>query len=234
VIWRLDRPQGLAGADDELIRRRTYQPLGRFWSLAPARWLARALAPTPVRPNALTLAASGLFLSGAAGVAFGPSSLQGHLAVAGALAGALVLDTADGHLARLQGTASAFGRWLDSWLDEVGDMALHAAAAWSAYVRTGSVAWLLAGMLYAMGKFVFVAGTAGPEPSGAEPSGAPAARTTSPLWDAVRTAGHADIRWHLWIALAAVGRLDLALAAYAAYFPARAVAVAIGKAVRRA
>jgi hypothetical protein len=34
--------------------------------------------------------------------------------------------------------------------------------------------------------------------------------------------GHADLRWHLWIILAMLGRLDLALAAYAAYFPLRA------------
>ena len=38
----------------------------------------------------------------------------------------------------------------------------------------------------------------------------------------VAAMGHADLRWHLWIILALVGRLDLALAAYAAYFPLRA------------
>ena len=41
VIWRLDRPQGLAGAEDELARRQSYQPLGRYWALGPARLLAR-------------------------------------------------------------------------------------------------------------------------------------------------------------------------------------------------
>ena len=40
VIWRLDRPLGLAGAEDELIRRRTYQPLGSYWAIGPARTLA--------------------------------------------------------------------------------------------------------------------------------------------------------------------------------------------------
>ena len=39
----------------------------------------------------------------------------------------------------------------------------------------------------------------------------------------VRLIGHADVRWHLWIVLALVGRLDVALAAYAVYFPVRAV-----------
>jgi hypothetical protein len=51
---------------------------------------------------------------------------------------------------------------------------------------------------------------------------------------AFRLIGHADIRWHLWIVLAVVGRLDVALAVYAAYFPARALAGAVRKGVRYA
>lgn len=233
VIWRLDRPQGLAGADDELTRRQSYQPLGRYWALGPARRLARALAPTRVRPNAVTLAASGLFLGSAAVVAAAPRGTAANLVAAAGLAAALVLDTADGHLARLQGTASEFGRWLDGWLDEVGDMALHAAVAWSAFARTGAPVWLLLGMAYAMGKYVFVAGTAAPAAGGGGVSGAPRGRP-GPATEAVRLAGHADVRWHLWIVLAALGRLDAALAAYAVYYPARAVLGAARKAVRRA
>ena len=233
VIWRLDHPEGLAGADDELARRRSYQPLGRYWAIEPARWLARALAPTRIRPNAVTLAASGVFLVGAALTGFASPSLAAHLASAVALAAALVLDTADGHLARLQGTASEFGRWLDSWLDEVSDMALHAAIAWSAYSRTGAVGWLLLGMLYAMGKYVFVAGTTANEPA-ASAAEIEASRRPTLAVAAIRLAGHADIRWHLWIVLAACGRLDAALVAYAVYFPTRALLGAFRKAVHRA
>ena len=50
----------------------------------------------------------------------------------------------------------------------------------------------------------------------------------------MRLIGHADVRWHLWIVLALVGRLDVALAAYAVYFPARALAGAVRKGVRYA
>ena len=128
-----------------------------------------------------------------------------------------------------------FGRWLDGWLDEVGDMALHAAAACSAFSRGGGVGWLLLGMLYAMGKYVFVVGAAGPDTDEVKTSPSPLHRTTEDeRWPTrlVRLAGHADVRWHLWIILAAAGRLDLALAAYAVYFPARAFAGAARKAVR--
>ncbi|MBV8556214.1 MAG: CDP-alcohol phosphatidyltransferase family protein [Planctomycetaceae bacterium] len=237
VFWRLDRPQGLAGAEDESRRRQSYQPLGRYWALGPARGLARLLCPTRVRPNALTLASAALVLGASLAVALGQEGAGAHLASATALALALVLDTADGHLARLQGTATEFGRWLDVYLDELGDMALHAAIAWSAFARDGRTAWLVLGMLYAMGKYVFVVGTSSNPAPGAEPrvGGGPAPRTKeATVMAAVRLAGHADVRWHLWIVLAALGRLDAALAAYAVYFPARAAALGIRKAVRHA
>ncbi len=230
VIWRLDRPLGLSGAGDELIRRQTFQPLGRYWATGPARLLARTLAPTWVRPNGVTLAAGGLVLASAATVALGVDSALGRGCTAGALAVALVLDTADGHLARLQGTASEFGRWLDSNLDELGDMALHAAIAWAAFSRTANPAWLVAGMVYGMGKYLFVVGAhlgAALEP---ETPAQTALITLGPpsRWGWVRrwmiALGHADVRWHLWIVLAALGRLDVALVVYAAYFPARALA----------
>ncbi len=79
-------------------------------------------------------------------------------------------------------------------------------------------------MLYGMGKYVFVAGAT--EPDAAEKSDGVSARRTAPeSWfvGAVRLVGHADVRWHLWIVLAACGRLDAALVGYAAYFPARAL-----------
>ncbi len=239
VIWRLDRPGALAGAGDELTRRQTYQPLGRFWAIGPARRLAAALAPTRVRPNAVTLAAAGLMLAAAGLVASGRAGVVANLGAALALAAALVLDTADGHLARLQGTASAFGRWLDAWLDEVCDMALHAAIAWSAFARTGAAGWLLMGMLYASGKYVYLVGVSEDRAGGGGGGSAAAAKMTpapsrSPARDVVRLAGHADVRWHLWIALAAAGRLDAALAAYAVYFPARTLLAAARKAVGRA
>lgn len=230
VVWRIDRPQALAGLDDEARRRREYQPLGRFWAAGPALALARSLAPTAIRPNHVTLAAGAMMLAGAGLVATGRPGWAAALAIAVSL----VLDTADGHLARLQGTASDFGRWLDANLDELGDMALHAAIAWSAFARTGIVGWLALGMAYAVSKYLFVFGMT----SDGHETG-PSAVTEPPtpvglIRRMAHLAGHADVRLHLWIVLAAVGRLDVALAAYAAYFAARAAGGAIRKAGRHA
>ena len=233
AIWRLDRPDALESADAELTRRRDYQPLGRFWALTPARTLARKLAPTAVRPNLVTLASAGSVLGASAVVAWAGAGWAAAISAATLLAIGLVLDTADGHLARLQGTASEFGRWLDGFLDEVGDMALHAAAAWAAFARSGSPGWLVAGMAYGMSKYLFFAGNAAAEgPATAMSVAVDRPRKAPAIVAAIRLAGHADVRWHLWILLAALGRLDVGLVLYAAYFAARTVAGAVGKAVR--
>lgn len=227
TIWRLDRPEALAGAEQELNRRLNYQPLGRYWAFPIADRLASALKDTRVTPNALTLAAGSLMLLSAALVACGDLGWLAKGSTALALAAALVLDTADGRLARLQGSCSAFGRWLDQVLDEAADLALHAAVAWAAFAATGRPAWLLMGIAFASGKYLFlVQSLTGEELE--KGSGATAAKPgrhgrLAPLKSLIGLMGHADLRWHLWIVLAAVGRLDTALAVYAAYFPLRAV-----------
>ncbi len=259
VIWRLDRPRSLAAAEEELKRRLTYQPLGRFWAFSLAESLAAVLETSSVRPNHLTLAAAALMLAASAIVALGGTGYASSIATALALATALVLDTADGRLARLQGTSSAFGRWLDQVLDEFADVALHGAIAWSVFQSSGQVYWLVIGMLYLGGKYVFMiesltgleleagttwerrAKTEGKVALVLDPAHALAPSRPARPPGLVRAArrllalvGHADLRWHLSIALAVLGRLDLALVGYAIYFPLRAIAGVARKAVAHA
>jgi phosphatidylglycerophosphate synthase len=229
VVWRIDRPQALQGVEEEARRRREYQPIGRFWAAPPALALAKALAPTAIRPNHITLAAGAAMLAGSAFVAFGPTTMASQVVPALAIALCLIFDTADGHLARLQGTASEFGRWLDANLDELGDMALHAAIAWSAYARSE---WV--GMAYAAAKYLFVFGTTSAESAGGSRGELSITIRPGLVRRLAHLVGHADIRLHVWIILAAVGRLEWALAAYAAYFAARALGGAIRKAGRHA
>lgn len=247
VVWRLDRIESLLTAEEELKRRISYQPLGKYWAFPIARWLAESLCSTWVRPNHLTLATAALMLGVAALVAAGPPGWIGQAAAAVALALALVLDTTDGRLARLQGTASAFGRWLDQILDELGDLALHGAIAWAAYIANGRPLWLALGILYASGKYLFLVQSllgdeleregGGDQPlsrSSLQQAIADPIRSTGRFAAWARLAGHADVRWHLWILLALAGRLDAALLGYASYFPARALAGAARKVVRYA
>ena len=138
VLWRLDRPESLAdrrrGADPAL----DLSAAGKILGVPPGRAAGASGSARPGSgPMHLTLDRGG------------PHALGGRLdrrrrragwpdrsITALALALALVLDTADGRLARLQGTSSAFGRWLDQVLDELADLALHAAIAWAAFAAT--------------------------------------------------------------------------------------------------
>jgi phosphatidylglycerophosphate synthase len=248
VIWRLDRPESLASVEEELKRRSTYQPLGRYWAFPLADRLAERLLETSIRPNTLTLVAAGLMLSAAGVIAAGISGWTGRIAVAVCLSLALVLDTADGRLARLQGTSSALGRWLDQVLDELADLALHAAIAWAAFARDGRPIWLVLGIVYASGKYLFlVQSLLGNEleqgwseivaPAQSPDRGTRCGRAGAVgerMTGLVRGIGHADFRWHIWIVLALMGRLDVGLAIYANYFAVRALGGAVRKGVRYA
>jgi phosphatidylglycerophosphate synthase len=248
VVWSLDRPESLSTAEQELARRLTYQPLGKYWAFPLAERLADRLCPTSVRPNAVTIASGVLMIAAAVLVAAGVGELFGRSVVALFLAAALVLDTADGRLARLQGTCSAFGQWLDQVVDELVDLALHAAIAWAAFRSHGSPIWLVVGIIYASGKYLFLVqsllgnelekGDKRPTTlAAAEGLGTESGQgnqTVDRIAGVVRLLGHADLRWHLWIVLALVGRLDVALAAYAGYFVLRSLAGVIRKGVRYA
>ena len=84
--------------------------------------VAEALARTPVTPNSITI-------TGTAGVVAGALWLfpTGHL-FAGTMVctGFVLADMLDGVLARVKGTTGAFGAFLDSTLDRVGDAAVFA------------------------------------------------------------------------------------------------------------
>jgi CDP-diacylglycerol--glycerol-3-phosphate 3-phosphatidyltransferase len=99
--------------------------------------VGRALARTPITPNAITI-------TGTAGVSAGALWLFpiGHL-FAGTLVctGFVFADMLDGVLARLKGTSGAFGAFLDSTLDRIGDAAVFAGLAiWLARTSQGPLA----------------------------------------------------------------------------------------------
>lgn len=84
--------------------------------------VGEALARTPITPNAITI-------TGTAGVVAGALWLfpTGHLFAGAVVCTVFVLaDMLDGALARVKGTSGAWGAFLDSTLDRVGDAAVFA------------------------------------------------------------------------------------------------------------
>jgi CDP-diacylglycerol--glycerol-3-phosphate 3-phosphatidyltransferase len=107
--------------------------------------IGEALARTPVTPNAITV-------TGTVGVTAGALWLlpTGHLFAGTVVCAVFVLaDMLDGALARVTGTTGAWGAFLDSTLDRVGDAAIFAAlAVWLA--RGGHQAPLAGLTLYCL------------------------------------------------------------------------------------
>ena len=246
VLWRLDSAERINAAERELIHRSLYQPIGKYWAFGPAKALAEALAPTIIRPNAVTIAAAASVLFASYLIAFAGHSPLVRASTAILLAIGLVLDTADGRLARLQGTASEFGRFLDAMLDEFCDLTLHLAIAWSLFARNHAPIWLVVGACYAIGKYLFMFASrlvderterSKEHESQVESAAVDRDRgeivgesSDASVWkNVVRLTGHADVRWHIWIFLAAIGGLEIELVIYTLYYPVRALAGAIAR-----
>jgi phosphatidylglycerophosphate synthase len=102
--------------------------------------LARALVPTPVSPNLVTLIS--ILFGVAAGVSMF-SSFEWHLQIAGAcLFISAIFDCADGQLARMRGTSSAFGRMLDGVADFVVALAAVGGGIWVIWTKYNQPTWV--------------------------------------------------------------------------------------------
>ena len=99
--------------------------LARKWGATLIRPVALFLAKLGLTPNTVTIL--GFLLTGAVAVvlATGRTQLAGVL-----LIGTLAFDAVDGTLARLMGTTSRFGAFLDSTLDRWAEVVLYAALVW--------------------------------------------------------------------------------------------------------
>lgn len=118
-----------------LLNRTLYHPA--------ARWLATRLVPTPVTPNAVSVAGAAMvavagvcyaLIGGVAGVAIGFAL---HLAWH-------VVDGADGDLARMTGRASPHGEMIDGLCDYGGHVVLYVLLATLLDDTLGGWAWGLA------------------------------------------------------------------------------------------
>lgn len=104
------------------------------WVNRPAgRRFAAALHIAGLSPNQVSLLSGAVTALGIVLIATREPSWPGGATIALLLAVGFMLDAADGQLARLRGTASAAGEWLDHFLDAAKMVALHAAVLISWY-----------------------------------------------------------------------------------------------------
>jgi hypothetical protein len=127
------------------VRARTYKDRDAWWTV----WLVDPLAARLVRlvapyrvvtPNRLTAAA--LLLGLAAAGTFAQRSVPWLVAGAVLFHLSFVLDCMDGKIARLNGTGSIFGVWLDFVLDRVKVLICAVALFGGQFAETGDLAYL--------------------------------------------------------------------------------------------
>ena len=97
----------------------------RKWGASVIQPIALFLARLGLTPNAITVL--GFLMTAAVAVVLA----TGHTQLAGVLLiGTLAFDAVDGTLARLMGTTSRFGAFLDSTLDRWAEVVLYGALVW--------------------------------------------------------------------------------------------------------
>jgi phosphatidylglycerophosphate synthase len=114
-------------ASDELINTYLLRPIAHLF--------VRALYPTNVTPNQVTVAS---FVAGAIGAALYAFAGPAYLPAAGlCITVKDLLDSADGQLARAKGLYSRFGRFLDSVGDFLVNLLVFGAIGFAMYWQTG-------------------------------------------------------------------------------------------------
>jgi phosphatidylglycerophosphate synthase len=129
----------------EDVRSRTYKARDAWWTVLLVDPLASRLVKftanrTGVTPNQLTTGA--LFLGLGAAACFATAETAWMLVGALLYHLSFVLDCMDGKVARLKGTGSVFGAWLDYIFDRVRVLACAIALMGGQYAATGDVAFV--------------------------------------------------------------------------------------------
>ena len=137
----------------EEIRERTYKRRDAWWTVLLVDPLAvrlvRIVAPhRRITPNLLTLVAGVLGLAAAA--CFAGQTRWWLIAGALLFHASFVVDCMDGKVARLNGTGTMFGQWLDFVLDRIKAVVCALALFGGQYARTGRPVflWLLVAVMF--------------------------------------------------------------------------------------
>ncbi len=154
----------------------------RFVNRRLGRQFAALAYAMGLTPNQVTFASAVCTFSAIAAIPFAGASMLHGVAISLALLLGYGLDSADGQLARLQGSGSPAGEWLDHVLDSAKTAAIHLAVLLHLHARDVDEALLLLPLAFAVvGNVwfftVILTGQLrerhGPRPV-SEPSGAPA------------------------------------------------------------
>lgn len=107
-----------------------------------ARGVAASAAALGLTPNAVTMVSAGLSGVGLAVMILVGPAWWSALITAALLAAGYVFDSADGQVARLTGTSSPAGEWLDHVVDAIRTPAIHLTVAVAVMLHRPDLLWL--------------------------------------------------------------------------------------------
>ena len=140
TVVEVPRPGFWAGYWKSLKPLAVEEPVDAWIHRPLAYVLAKGLYRTPVSPNAVTLMSIAFGLVG--GFCFF-ASFPYRMQLGGlAILLSAIFDCADGQLARMRGTSSAFGRMLDGVADLVVSLAAVGGAIWVIWTKFHEPTWL--------------------------------------------------------------------------------------------
>lgn len=130
-----------------------------------SRWLNRPLgrvfaagaAALGMGPNVVTLISAVVTAAALVLLVLAPISLAGGIGVAILLVIGFALDSADGQVARLTGTSSPAGEWLDHVVDAGKMVAVHAAVVIALWRQDTEPGWLAVALAFQFVSVVFFA-----------------------------------------------------------------------------
>jgi phosphatidylglycerophosphate synthase len=127
-------------------------PYSRYVNRPLGRLLAAAAYQAGLTPNQVTYISAVFTFAGIAMIALAPSTWFVGGLVALALVVGYALDSADGQLARLQGSGTAAGEWLDHMIDSVKVASIHLAVLIALYrfFQLRNPLWLLVPVVFAI------------------------------------------------------------------------------------
>lgn len=142
-------PASRPGIRENLLRLHSAQKSGagvpaytRFVNRRLARSVAATAAALGLTPNAVTALSAALSATGLIVLLVAGPQWWSALAAATLLAAGYVFDSADGQVARLIGTGSAAGEWLDHVVDAARTPAIHLSVALMVVIHRPELSWL--------------------------------------------------------------------------------------------
>ncbi len=153
AIWKIRSLEDLNFAQS-MLNKRNFYPLARYYLVPVAKLLAKALEKTRITANFLTIADA--FVGSV--ICLGLLIYNMHFVKILSLIILLwwMLDHADGYLARLKNQQTNFGAFLDSFLGSLLWHMMHLCLSLGLYFKYGRVIYLILGIFYMFGSFMFI------------------------------------------------------------------------------